>query len=320
MGATGNNNEFTVQLLKVGSSAVNVSGNFPLSANTMKVSSTTASDLVLSIDGTVSDVKLGQTGVEIFKFKAKNNSSTSEDMTISSITLKEDGTIDESTELANVKLYADGTEVASIEKVTSKYLTFNFKSPLFVKSGKTIKFVVKADITGGAGDLIRLYMDKDLDLSATGSKNGYISITNNINSTTLSTTYDVDVLAGALSIIAVEPTITELRKDKDDNVLGTFKIISNAGKSLELQKFKTTLTEVASVAGVTGVAGNVASAVYALENVELYNPATQEVFDLDCVASEKNGICSSTSLNIALANGSTTELQLRADTTNNNLA
>jgi hypothetical protein len=286
----------------------------------MKVSSTLASGLVLSADGTVSDVKLGQTGVEIFKFKAKNNSSTSEDMNLSSITLKEDGTIDETTEMANIKLYADGTEIASIEKTTSKYFSFNLATPLFVKSGKTINFVVKADITGGAGDLVRLFVDKDLDVSATGTKNGYISITNGIDSTTVGTTYDVDVLAGALSLVTVEPTITELRKDKDDNILGTIKITSNAGKSLEIQKFKTTLTEIAALVGIDGVAGNTAGKVYALENVELYNPATQEIFDLDCVASGKDGVCSSTSLNIALVNGSTTELQLRADTTNNTLA
>lgn len=163
-------------------------------------------------------------------------------------------------------------------------------------------------------------MDKDLDVSATGSKNGYISITNGIDSTTLSTTYDVDVLAGALSLVTIEPTVTELRKDKDDNVLGTFKITSNAGKSLELQKFKTTITEVAAKAGIDAVAGNVSTDDYALENVELYNPSTQETFDLDCVASGKDAICSSTSLNIALSNGSVTELQLRADTMNVDLS
>lgn len=320
MGSNGNNNEFTLQLVNITSSAAELNGNLPISANTMKVSSTAASALVLSNDGTVSDVKLGQTGVEIFKFKAKNNSSTSEDMTVSSVTLKEDGSIDETTELANVKLYADGTEVASVETLSSKYVTFNLSSPLFVKSGKTISFVVKADIVGGAGDYIRLYMDKDLDLSATGSKNGYIQVTNGIDSTTLSNTYDVDVLAGALSVVTVEPTVTELRKDKDDNVLGTFKITSNAGKGLELQKFKTTITEVASLATIDGVAGSSSSEDYALENVELYNPATQEIFDLDCTRSGKDAVCSSTSLNIALSNGSTTELQLRADTMNVDLA
>lgn len=148
MGAAGANNEFTIQLVNITSSAAELNGNLPISANIMKVSSTTASALVLSNDGTVSDVKLGQTGVDIFKFKAKNNSSTSEDMTVSSITLKEDGTIDESNELANLKLYADGTEVASIERTSSKYVSFNLTSPLFVKSGKTVSFTVKADIVG----------------------------------------------------------------------------------------------------------------------------------------------------------------------------
>jgi hypothetical protein len=94
-------------------------------------------------------------------------------MTLSSITLKETGTVDDMIEIANWKLYMDGTEVATTAKSSDKYVTFNLATAATLKASKIVKFVVKADIIGGAGKNVLLSLDSTLDVTAQGTKYGY---------------------------------------------------------------------------------------------------------------------------------------------------
>ncbi|MFK5282844.1 hypothetical protein ACI3PL_25085, partial [Lacticaseibacillus paracasei] len=54
-----------------------------------------------------------------------------------------------------------------------KYVTFNLDDVATLKSGKTHKFVVKADVVGGSGKNVQLSLDNPLDVMATGTKFGF---------------------------------------------------------------------------------------------------------------------------------------------------
>jgi hypothetical protein len=211
--------EFAISLKAIDSSAEDLDANFPLTAKTMEIGSETATPITVAFDGTVSDVKVGEKDAEILKFKVTNASITKEDVKLSSLTFKENGTIDEEDELSNFTLWYDGEEIATVDSTNDKYLTFNLDDAVLIEDGKTEKFVVTANIDGGAADpvkTIQFYIDKTLDVMVTASKYGYVSITNNLG-TAQSTA--VDVGAGELSIVTIEPTMTEIRKDKDNLVI-----------------------------------------------------------------------------------------------------
>jgi len=66
----------------------------------------------------------------------------------------------------------------------------------------------------------------------------------------------------------MDPTVTKVREDKKDIILGKFTIVNNAGSNLELQKY-----------GVKLVSSS-ANLVDLLENVELYDETNGTVYEL----------------------------------------
>jgi hypothetical protein len=162
--------EFAIELLDLVASS-DVEGVENLVANTMKVGGVDAATLTVKTDSDVADVKVGEEGAEIFKFKVEGDNN--EDVVLKSITFKADGSVDEEDELGNFKLMYDGEVVAETAAMTSKYLTFDLGDGVTIAEDKTEKFVVVADILGGAAKDIKFYVDKELDVSAEGTKYGY---------------------------------------------------------------------------------------------------------------------------------------------------
>lgn len=266
-------------------------------ASSFEVKATpTASNITISDDGSVTAPKLGTEQAELLKFKIKNNSSNNEDVTVSEITFKEDGSIDETTELANVALYYNGSEISKISSMNGKYVTFKLSTPVTIKESNTAKFVVKADVVGGAGDNVKFILDNDLDITASASKYGYVSVTDSLSDTA------VNVQAGEVSLIQIEPTNTEVRKDKDDIVLGKVKIVSKAGKSLEVEKFRVSIAS-----------GNGSNVSALLENVELYDETNGTVYDLTAGAAGTT-MTYSEEVNINMPSTGELVLAIRADT------
>lgn len=131
------------------------------------------------------------------------------------VTLKQDGSINEDSEMANFTLKIDGTEVASTTSSNGGYVTFNLKDVYTITDGKTVEFKVYADIVGGADETIKFVIEKPLDITAYGSK--YAGINVDITDNTVLQTLTVQ--AGEVTLIAIDPTTTDIRKDKDDIVL-----------------------------------------------------------------------------------------------------
>ncbi|MDD2565975.1 MAG: hypothetical protein PHZ26_03465, partial [Candidatus Gracilibacteria bacterium] len=290
---------FAVELTDVTSSALNIIGTKVIGSSFEVKASVPATVVTITDDSSVTTPKLGTIQAELLKFKVVVGSLNHEDISLSEITLKEDGGIDETSELANVALYYNGTKVADAVSNGTKYFTFKFNAPIVVAEGKTEKFVVKGDVVGGAGETINFVLDNELDISATASKYGYVNITDSLVGTALT------VQAGEITLIQIDPTNTEIRQDKNDIVLGTIKLVSNAGKSLELEKFKVTIQNTDTTAPV-----NVATL---LENVELYDVTSGTVYDLNASAGTTE-ISYTEEVNIAMPTTGELTLAIRADT------
>ena len=301
--------EFAIQLLSVGSSAANVNMGSVV-GNTMKVGWVDAAGLTVADDGTTATVKVGETNKEVYKFKITNGSND-EDMTLSSITLKETGTVDDMIEIANWKLYMDGTEVATTAKSSDKYVTFNLATAATLKASKIVKFVVKADIIGGAGKNVLLSLDSTLDVTAQGTKYGYwVGVTDSSDGAAVS------IDAWELVLGAIDATNATIKEDKNDVILGKIKVTSNAGKNLELQKFKVTVTNSYNDDNY-GWDGITRTPDTYLENVELYDETNGVVYDLTRTAVDTNSdYYADADLNIALPSTGSVTFAIRADTKN----
>jgi len=292
-GAAGD--EFAIQLLAVsGSGSADIGDD---TSDIMKVGTINAAGITIDDDGTSPKVKVGETMKEVRRFKITNDASN-EDITLDGITLKEIGTIDDMTEMANWTLFMDGTEVASVAKSSDKYITFNFDETATLKSGKTHKFVVKADITGGASKNINIDFDNTLDITAAGTKFGIgVAVTDSF------TPAAVSVEAGELVLSVVEAPSDVIKENKKDVILGKIKVTSATGKNLELQKVSvnidTTLQTVSTY----------------LENVELYDETRGTVYDLTSTGASMDEYFADTDLNISLPTGVTT-FAIRADVKN----
>lgn len=302
--------QFALQLVSV-ETETKVSSDLPLTANLMEVGTTTASNLQIDADGSISNPKLGETTKVVAKFKLKNNTTNSEDITVNSITLKEDGSSDEQSDLRNLILKCGGTEIAKVSGMTSKYLTFEPKDGILVKEAKSLSCEITADIVGGASKTVSFILERDIDVVASGSKYKGINVSDYsaaaIADKNVSGGTGITIQAWELTIVTEEPSATEFRKNKKDIVLWKLKITSQAWKAIELQKVQVNL-----------VAQTANSISTYMENVELYDETASVVYDLSsgCIVSGNDYLCSDTSLNIAIPETGTKIFQIRADSKN----
>ena len=294
-------NQFAIQIVSVDTSST-VNAQLPLAANLMEIWTTTATALQLQSTGSISNPKVWEKGVEIWKMKLKNNTSNNEDLVIKSITLKETWSADEEDDIRNIKLMVDGKEVASVERLTSKYLSFDLGDGVTLKESKTEEFKITADITWWPNKTLAFEIERALDIVAEGSKYTWIDVSVS-NNTALQT---LTLQAGELTLTSIEPTNLEVRKDKDDIILWKIKVTSNAGQWLELQKFTVVITKDSGSASMTWI----------LENVELYDETNGSVYDLSCDDVAASRTCSDTSLNITLPEVWDMTFAIRADTQN----
>ncbi|MFZ2151084.1 MAG: S-layer homology domain-containing protein [Candidatus Absconditicoccaceae bacterium] len=294
--------EFAMQIKEVeavDSTAEDVNGNFPITAKTMKVASVSAGTVAIATDGTPANVKLGEKGAEILKFKLSENSSANEDIKVSSITFKEVGTIDEQTSLENFALYMGTEKLDTVASISDKYLTFNFDE-ITITDGNNKKFTVEADIIGGASDTIDFELENDLDITAVGTQYGYgAQVTGRTSFTPAAITVD----AGEVTMSYADPTSTEVRKDKDNVELGRFTIASAAGKDLEIQEIKVVIEDQS-----TGPV-NVSTL---LENVELYDVKAGTIYDLVSAGAATSETFQDTDVTIPV--GTSKTFAIRVDT------
>ena len=262
----------------------------------MKVGGVDAATIDINEGSSLSDVKAGDTDAEVAKFEIEGDNDS--DVVLHSITLKQEGTIDEEDEMANFSLVHEGDVLATVASSNGKYVTFTLSEGFNIEEDKTEDFEVTADIIGGAGKTINFEIDKTLDVTAEGVKYGFgaaVTLTDSDFQT-------VNVDAGELSLSDMDAPSDKIRQDKKNVELGSIKVTNVAGQNLELQKLGV---------DVVSVGANVNAM---LENFEAVIDGTSYELDIDTASAASNAtFFEDTDLDIVLAQGVTT-IVFRADT------
>lgn len=289
--------EFAVSLVEVNAGAT-VSG-LPVTGSSFKVGATEATTIEVATDGSVTAPKLGQTGADLFRFKVENTSSN-DTMSLHAITFEQVGSADTAADLKNFVLKRGSTVLATTAMSDGDYVTFKLATPLTLTQGNSASLRVAADIVGGAGETVDFQIDNKLDVSASSTRFGK-SITVDLGGDTLEFA-EVDVDAGAVTLIKTDATATKIREDKDDVVLGTLDIIAGqAGLEIKKIAFK-----------ITATGGDNVSAL--IEDVQVRHIASGARYDIARIgaagASEEFG---DNSFDLTLAAGSN-KFEVIADT------
>jgi hypothetical protein len=225
--AVASNQEFTIAAIEVNGNAVSA-----VDANKFRVGAVNATEIKIDMDVNNDTVQLGDKGVEIASFEIENKD-TDYDVMIDSITLEDDEN-NIRTNFENFVLEFDGDEVATVESVDGKYLTFTFAKPLMIADGESQDFKVMADAVSGIGEKIKLIIDDVNYVMGHDAKYGYgLAVTLDTPATNGS---EITIDAGDVTLEEVNLDIDEMRQDRDDYLLAAFDLTVNAGSDVELDK------------------------------------------------------------------------------------
>ena len=213
------------------SSGGSVGGSFPISGNMFTLTGSSVGSLLVTKTGTISDPTIGQQDAEIGEFKIAANGS--ESASVQSITVKVDNASDHS----NFKLWDGNVLVAEGVNTSGDWVVFDLSADPFaiVEGGNNI-FTVSADVGGQANDTIKVFIDNNVDVIATGGDFGFgLSV-----DTGTSGTYDgasctsssgncsfSTVKGGKLTLAFNGPAAGDIQTDSQDQVLLNFSVTAS---------------------------------------------------------------------------------------------
>ena len=297
------NDEFALELVNVVASA-SVELN-DVVANTMRIGSVDAPEITFTPSSSVSDPKIGEEGADIFEFEIEGDSN--EDVILKSITFE--GSSDAEDDLANFELVYNNDVIATTSSMNDDYLTFTLNEGFVIEEDKNEDFTVRADVIEGASDDIEFRIDEALDVTAESTKFGFGATVDIAQVDAFGNLWSVEIEAGELTLVEIDADFDEIREDKDNVVLGGFKVTNVAGQNLELKEFAVKVNLNAGNAEIPGNANGSLTLTELFDDVELYNEETGSSYELNLNGSvyEENNI------DVVLPQG-TTEWSIRADT------
>jgi len=167
---TGHHNRFAiVSSADVVSSAANVVGDFPVEGEEMEIADYEVTQVEFSRLGADSTVNVGDSFIEIGKFRILNESNTNKDVEMRAITFKNDGTAELEDVLENVALYISGEQVSAETILDGDYVTFRLDNGVtggyILEDGDSKIFSMRADIVSAEdGDVINFKIDNFEDV------------------------------------------------------------------------------------------------------------------------------------------------------------
>ncbi len=227
---TGGNIAFSIATASaISSTGASVSGSFPITGNTMSLTSYNVVNLsIATTTAATQTVKVGDEKVELGSFELAFNG-TAKDVTINSIMLKNNGVEDLTKTVMNLYLEQAGAKVSTVATVNGRYVTFTFGSGLnLLKDDSSKIFKIKGDIIGKENTSNHAYvftLNKSTDLIAYEKSTGFGA--NVLNGTSGSVAADglllsnVDITAGAISVSkkSTSPSDTSIVKGSDNVIL-----------------------------------------------------------------------------------------------------
>ncbi len=210
-----------------------VDGSFPLEGETFSVSSTTVGTVTVVDTGTLDDPYLGSSDATIGKFKVTTATEAGD---VQSITLK----IDNAADHDNYKLWADDEVVATGEYIGDKLVVFDFDEAYAISKGQSKTFEVTADIGGEAGDTVKVYMDKAVDIEVIGEDYGFsmaATITGYDASTCSGSSSDecnyTTIQGGAVTFAFDGPVAGQVQVNSQDVTLLNFTLTSSQAMTVK---------------------------------------------------------------------------------------
>lgn len=270
----------------VTTNAKQVTGNFPLRGSTFKIAAVRSGRVSIEYR-TVSpnEVEVGNKGVVVGKFQISTDST--EDQTIYSMTIENDGTSHDGS-LTSLKIRrSDGTVLTNtVETTVGDFATFVFDPPFTVLEGDKLTMDIVTDVVGGAGDNVKMHFEETSDVFAVGSLYGYgvngqlygsrIAIIT--ETSTLPATVTID--AGEFTIEIDGPSQQSYTRDQNEAVLANI-IFTTGGERVNIRRlFILVEGETSSGATLANSSGTAYDNIHeVLENVSLRNKATGRALD-----------------------------------------
>jgi len=227
---------------------------------------------------TPSTANVGDTKRVLGKFELGSNST--EDQTVYSITLEQNGTVSDG-DVTNLQVRrTDGTVLTNTVGATSgDFVTFTFDPPFTILQGDTVVLEVVGDIAGGAAETVNFHFEEESDLFAVGSLYGFgvngqlygsrVSLPTTDNSSS------VTIEAGEFTIEIDGPVQQKFTNDANDAVLANIEM-STGGDAVNIKELYAVVQGFTSTGGGLSNGGNTAydEIDEVLENVEIRNTRT----------------------------------------------
>lgn len=223
------NEEFQIGLVNFETNGDEDMSNLPVKGNEFEVAGVNGAEITVSADGNISDVELGDMGVEVAKFEIEND--WDDAVYITTITLEDDSK-DAEDNLENFVLEVNGDIIATTTATNGKYLTFTIDDAdgYMVDENETEDFKVLADVVEGAGDEIAFGIDEKIYVRGYDERFGYgLSVTLNYPFEAFT------INAWEVTLVEAALAVDEIRDDRDDVILAEFDIRINAGQELSLE-------------------------------------------------------------------------------------
>jgi len=205
--ATAGSHMFSIALASdIVANNATVSGSFPVTGNTMSITSVPGGVVTVARNGAPTNPRAGDIGAKIAGFSLTDSSV--EDLTVNSITLYQIGNISTGN-LTNFVLKQASTTVATTASMGSNgYITLNFTTPFVLAKGDSRNFDLYADVSAlaRAGDTSTIYLENKADVNTVGNTYGFGAGVS--NSYTSSSTSAVVIQASQVTFSFQGPSAT----------------------------------------------------------------------------------------------------------------
>lgn len=256
---------FTVNSLK------GATGNLlPATSGTMTVTQVSLGTLTVTKSGDAPTGKLDagtqDQRLAKFDFQAGN-----EDQLLKQVTFTQENSIGD-TDLANLKLYNNGTQVGATATMSNRKVTFTFGNGIAIANGATVRLELRGDVIGGSGRSIDFDINDANDVQSVGQTYG----TTIVGTTAAGSSLEVNPGSFIVSKDSTSPaagTIATVVKDQSFTNIS----LQAVGEPIQLQKVSVELDVVnASLTDLTNlklvsdgkIIGQVSSPTFT-NNVEL---------------------------------------------------
>ncbi|MDD5731863.1 MAG: hypothetical protein PHU42_03165 [Patescibacteria group bacterium] len=230
-------------------------GNFPIIGSYMTNANALVGQVTVTKSGSITDPKIGEQGVQIAEFNVQ--ATGTEDITVRRIALTNLGSVS-STNLTGLALKLNnGTPVATSTGFVNDIATFVLSTPLVITNGSNKIFQLFANVTGRVNDTIKIDIDNDADIYATGNTYGYgVSVvrTGYDNSIGAADASWSTLLGGTITITSSGPQTADMGQNLTDKALLNLAIASGANAEVRTLTIKITGTDLLNNGGLNNTA------------------------------------------------------------------